>query len=81
MQDLARSCVSAMREGYKWQASSLSTSVLTVIADGTDQAKFRVPRQLVRSHAFDRLLRPPCMSKASGHTVQATSQQSRAARS
>ena len=58
MQDLARSCLSAWRDGYRWQASALSSSALTVIADGMDQAKFRVPRQLVHSHAFERLLRP-----------------------
>lgn len=39
-------------------ATVLSTSVITVIVDGIDQAKFRVPRRHVRSHAFDRLLRP-----------------------
>ena len=41
-----------------WQASALASSVLSVIEDGMDQAKFRVPRVLVRSHAFERLLRP-----------------------
>ena len=57
-QDLSRSCLSALREGYMWQATTLASSVLTVIEDGMDQAKFRVPRVLVRSHAFERLLRP-----------------------
>ena len=41
-----------------WQASALASSVLSVIEDGMDQAKFRVPRVLTRSHAFERLLRP-----------------------
>ena len=36
----------------------LSSSVLTVIEDGMDQAKFRVPRVLARSHAFEHLIRP-----------------------
>ena len=58
MQDLSRSCLSALRQGYMWQASVLASSVLSVIEDGMDQAKFRVPRVLVRSHAFERLLRP-----------------------
>ena len=58
MQDLSRSCFSALREGYMWQASALASSVLSVIEDGMDQAKFRVPRVLTRSHAFERLLRP-----------------------
>ena len=58
MQDLSRSCFSALRQGYMWQASALASSVLSVIEDGMDQAKFRVPRVLTRSHAFERLLRP-----------------------
>ena len=58
MQELSRSCFSALTQGYMWQASALASSVLSVIEDGMDQAKFRVPRVLVRSHAFERLLRP-----------------------
>ena len=27
-------------------------------ADGVDQAKFRVPRALTKTHAFDKLIRP-----------------------
>eukprot|EP00974_Lingulodinium_polyedra_P020518 1985716-Lingulodinium_polyedra.AAC.1 len=38
MQDLARTCLSTLREGYRWQASALSSSVLTAIADGVGQA-------------------------------------------
>ncbi len=58
MQDLSRTCLQHLRDGHRWAAGVLSTSVLTVILDGMDQAKFRVPRKLVRSHAFERLLRP-----------------------
>ena len=48
----------ALNEGYRFQATALGSPVLTINADGMDQAKFRVPRVLVRSHAFERLLRP-----------------------
>ena len=48
MQDLSRSCFSALRQGSMWQASAIASSVLSVIEDGMDQAKFRVPRVLVR---------------------------------
>ena len=47
-----------LQEGNMWQALALSTSVLTGIVDGLGQAKFHVPRLLVHSHAFERLLRP-----------------------
>ena len=43
LQDLSRSCLSAPREGNGWQAPVLISSILTVIEDGMDQAKFRVP--------------------------------------
>lgn len=33
-------------------------SVLTIRADGVDQAKFRCPRVLAKGHLFDRLVRP-----------------------
>jgi hypothetical protein len=33
-------------------------SVVTLRADGVDQAKFRCPRCLTKSHSFDRLIRP-----------------------
>ena len=77
MEDLSRVCVSALRAVYKWQVSVLSASVLTAIEDGMGQAKFRLPRVLVRSHAFlGGCTDPPCMSRASGRTVHATSERS-----
>jgi hypothetical protein len=36
----------------------LSASVLCIPVNGMDQAKFRVPRKLVLTHAFEKLLRP-----------------------
>jgi hypothetical protein len=47
-----------LREGNNFAASLLSSSVLTVIVDGMDQAKFRVPRRLIKSKAFEKLTRP-----------------------
>ena len=58
MQDLSRTCMLRLQEGNLWLALTISTSVLTVIVDGMDQAKLRVPRLLVHSHAFERLPRP-----------------------
>ncbi len=55
MRDLSETCMSCLSEGRALPATS---SVLTMVVDGMDQAKFRLPRQKVRSHAFDRLLRP-----------------------
>ena len=37
---------------------SLSCSVLTALADGIDQAKFRVPRVLAKTGEMDKLIRP-----------------------
>ena len=58
VQDMSRSMFQCIREGRMLAASNLSTSVVAVIADGMDQAKFKVPRRLVQSHAFESLLRP-----------------------
>ena len=58
VQDMSRSMFQCIREGRMLAASNLSTSVVAVIADGMDQAKFKVPRRLVQSHAFETLLRP-----------------------
>eukprot|EP00974_Lingulodinium_polyedra_P084818 8210160-Lingulodinium_polyedra.AAC.1 len=43
MQDLTWTCLSALRGGYRWPASALSSSALTVVADGMGQAKPGVP--------------------------------------
>ena len=44
MQDLSRTCMHMVRNGNNFGATLLSSSVLTVIVDGMDQAKFRIPR-------------------------------------
>ena len=58
VQDLSNSMFAQLREGNMWTVSVLSSSVVAVIADGMGQAKFKVPRRLVQSHAFEALLRP-----------------------
>jgi hypothetical protein len=58
MQDLSRTCMRMVRNGNNFGATLLSSPVLTVIVDGMDQAKFRVPRCVTHSHAFEKLLRP-----------------------
>jgi hypothetical protein len=55
MKDMSEVCMSCLAKGIPLPVTS---SVLTFIVDGMDQAKFRVPRQKVRSHAFETLLRP-----------------------
>ena len=54
---VVRHVCSASRRAHV-DVSVLSTSVVAVIADGMGQAKFKVPRRLVQSHAFEALLRP-----------------------
>ena len=34
------------------------SGVWCIRVDGVDQAKFRVPRALTKTHAFDKLIRP-----------------------
>lgn len=47
-----------LMSGQLLASCSLSTSVGHLDVDGVDQAKFRVPRKLVKSHAFQTLIRP-----------------------
>ena len=57
-QEMSMSCAHALHEGHRWASTMLSASVLCIAVDGMDQAKFRVPRKLVLTHAFEKLLRP-----------------------
>jgi hypothetical protein len=47
-----------LKSGQQFEALSLSISRICIIIDGVDQAKFRIPRVLVKTHALDKLLRP-----------------------
>jgi hypothetical protein len=47
-----------LKQGYMLSAVARSVSQLSLIVDGIDQAKFRLPRVLDRGHALDTLLRP-----------------------
>ena len=49
---------SMLKQGYMLSAVARSVSQLSLIVDGIDQAKFRLPRVLDRGHALDTLLRP-----------------------
>ena len=57
-QEMSMGCSHALQEGHRWASTMLSTSMLCIAVDGMDQAKFRVPRKLIITHAFERLLRP-----------------------
>ena len=47
-----------LQEGCRAERLGLNASFMALIADGIDQAKFRLPRQNVKGHAFERLIRP-----------------------
>ena len=57
-QEMSMSCTRALQEAHRWASTMLSTSVLCMAVDGMDQAKFRVPRKLTITKAFERLIRP-----------------------
>jgi hypothetical protein len=57
-QELSLSCRDFLRSGQTFETLTRSVSQVCIIADGMDQAKFRVPRILVKTHALDKLLRP-----------------------
>lgn len=57
-QELSISCRDFLRFGHRFAALARSVSQCCLIADGMDQAKFRVPRVLQKTHALDKLLRP-----------------------
>lgn len=56
--ELSMRCADMLRSGNWLATTSLSLSVAHLDVDGVDQAKFRVPRKKVKSHAFESLIRP-----------------------
>ena len=56
--ELSLQCREMLRAGHTLSVMARSISQLCLIVDGADQAKFRVPRVLIKTHALDRLLRP-----------------------
>ena len=56
--ELSLQCREMLRAGRTLSVMARSISQLCLIVDGADQAKFRVPRVLIKTHALDRLLRP-----------------------
>jgi len=57
-QELSLSCRDYLNCGHRFAALARSVSQCCLIMDGMDQAKFRVPRVLQKTHALDKLLRP-----------------------
>ena len=57
-QELSLSCRDFLRSGHRLATLARSVSQICLIADGMDQAKFRAPRVLQKTHALDKLLRP-----------------------
>ena len=55
---LSVQCRKLLEEGHSFSSMAVSTSQLCIAIDGMDQAKFRVPRRIVQSKAFAKLLRP-----------------------
>ena len=73
-QEMSMSCTRALQEGHLWASTMLSTSALCIAVDGMDQAKFRVPRKLTITKAFERLLRPAmhvqgCWAHGAGYAL------------
>ena len=55
---LSVECRRLLEHGHKLSNLSTSVSQLCIAIDGMDQAKFRVPRRLIKSKAFETLTRP-----------------------
>jgi hypothetical protein len=51
--ELSLQCSQMLAGGYALSSMSRSISQLALIADGIDQAKFRLPRILIKGHALD----------------------------
>ncbi len=56
--ELGMSCSALLLSGHVLGCLCLSTSVAHVDLDGVDQAKFRIPKQFDKTHAFQTLIRP-----------------------
>lgn len=55
---LSLQCRKALQSGFSFANLARNLSHLAMCADGVDQAKFRCPRVLIKTHNFDKLLRP-----------------------
>ena len=56
--ELSRTCRRMLGMGARLIAMARQTSFWLIRADGVDQAKFRVPRCAMKTHSFDKLIRP-----------------------
>ena len=56
--ELSRSCRALLDGGQMLMALARQFSFWFLRVDGVDQAKFRVPRQTQKTHAFEKLIRP-----------------------
>ena len=56
--DMSVQCSELLRSGQIMNTIARRMSLMLVRIDGMDQAKFRVPRALKKSHITDALLRP-----------------------
>ncbi len=55
---LSLECRKLLESGHQFFSMATSASQVCIAVDGMDQAKFRVPRKLIRSKAFEKLQRP-----------------------
>ena len=56
--ELSRTCRNMLDMGTLLSTLAMQSSFWFIRDDETDQAKFRVPRVLTKTHAFDKLIRP-----------------------
>ena len=56
--ELSRQCRRMLEMGQRLISLARQHSVWFIRIDGVDQAKFRVPRVKVKTHSFDKLIRP-----------------------
>ena len=56
--ELSRTCRRMLDMGSLLNMLARQSSFWCIRVDGVDQAKFRVPRVLTNTHAFDKLIRP-----------------------
>ena len=56
--ELSRTCRRMLDMGTLLSTLAMQSSFWFVRVDGVDKAKFRVPRVLTKTHAFDKLIRP-----------------------
>ena len=57
-QDASVQCSKVLRDGARLWTLAIQLSVILFRVDGVDQAKFRVPRWLQKTHELDKIVRP-----------------------